>query len=64
MVSDLNRLAELIEFDSVPPWIRQEIESRREEILQALHVQGTFVLRGPHGEQVAINAKGKVSAAA
>jgi hypothetical protein len=64
MVSDLNRLAELVEFDSLPPWIRQEIESRREEILQALQVRGTFVLRGPHGEQVAINSKGKISTAA
>jgi hypothetical protein len=55
MVSELHKLAELVELDSLPLWIRQELESRREEILQKLQADGTFVFTGPKREQVTIS---------
>jgi hypothetical protein len=64
MVSDLNKLAELVEMDSLPPWMRQEIESNRDEIIQSLQNKGNFVFRGPSGEEITIRAQTKVAAAA
>ncbi len=64
MVSELNKLAELVELDSLPSWIREAIESKREEILQKLQAEGAFVFRGPNGEQVTIKPKTKLTAVA
>jgi hypothetical protein len=63
MVSDLSKLADLVELDALPPWIRQEIELRKEEILQKLQTEGNFVFHGPHGEQATIRRKMKAAAA-
>jgi hypothetical protein len=63
MVSDVNRLAELVELDSLPAWIREEIESKREEIIQKLQSDGVFVIQGPDGKQVTLRPKAKMAAA-
>lgn len=63
MVAELNRLAELVELDSLPPWLREQIASKREEIQQKLQADGYFVFEGPEGEQVRITVKRKVAAA-
>jgi hypothetical protein len=63
MVADLNRLAELVELDSLPPWLRQQIASKREEIEKKLETEGHVVLAGPDGEQVTITTKQKAAAA-
>jgi len=64
VVSDLNKLAEVVELDSVPSWIRQDIELKREEILQELQTKGVFVFRGPQGKEFTIKAKTKTATAA
>lgn len=64
MVSELNKLGELVELDSLPAWIRQEIETRKDEILQKLQTEGSFVFNGPNGEQVTIKPKARAVAAA
>jgi len=63
MVSDLNKLAELVELDSLPLWIRQDIELKRDEILEQLHSNGSFVFCSPKGEKYTIRAKLKAAAA-
>ncbi len=52
--TDLSRLAELLEEDSLPIWLRDEIDERTTEILQALERGQSFTLRGPQGEQIII----------
>lgn len=63
MVSELNRLAELVELDSLPLWLRQQIASKREEIHQKLETEGYVVLTSPEGEQVTITVKQKAAVA-
>src|SRR5205807_8987283 len=62
-VSELNKLAELVELDSLPVWLRQEIESKKEVILSKLQTEGVVVLEGPQGQQVTIRTKQKAAAA-
>ena len=57
MVTDLSKLAELIRQGSLPVWLREQITSRKEEILKGLRTEGVFVLEGPHGEQIEIRAQ-------
>lgn len=64
MVTDLKKLAELIRQDSLPVWLKEQIESRKMEILKGLQTEGVFVLDGPHGERIEIRPeKEKVAAA-
>jgi hypothetical protein len=64
MVTELNRLAALIELDSVPLWLRQQIAANLQEIQRKLEIDGIVVLTGPTGEQVTITTKQKVAAVA
>lgn len=50
MVTQLSKLAALIEKGSVPAWLEKEIEAHREEIGRGESV----TLHGPNGEVVAI----------
>ena len=52
MVSDLNRLASLIQEDSIPDWLRKKIEQK--ETLDTLERDGVVTLSGPGGEVVEI----------
>lgn len=63
MVTELNNLAELIALDSLPLWLRQKIEQKRDEILDSLQKQGFFVLKGPEGQRVEIRTEKKKEAA-
>jgi hypothetical protein len=63
MVSELNKLGELVELDSLPAWIREQIETRKEEILRKLQTDGFFVFTGPDGEQVTIKQKARAATA-
>lgn len=62
--TDLSRLADLVEEDSLPGWLRKEIELRKPDILKALEEEGSVTLHGPKGEEVTIHAKGKLKTAA
>jgi hypothetical protein len=59
MVADVNKLAELVELDSLPDGLRQAIESRKEEILEELRTKGEVVIDGPNGKQYRLRAKDK-----
>jgi len=61
MVSNLNRLADLVELDSLPLWLRQEIELKKDEILQKLHTDGFFIFVGPNGEKIQVRSKQKAA---
>ncbi len=52
--TDLSRLADLLEEDSLPLWLRDEIDQRTTEILRALERGHSFTLHGPQGEQIII----------
>lgn len=64
MVADINKLAELVELDSLPEGLRQAIESRREEILEELQTKGEVVIAGPNGKQYRLRPKEKANIAA
>jgi hypothetical protein len=53
MVTQLSKLAELIEKGSVPAWLEKEIETHREELGRGESV----TLHGPSGEIVTITAE-------
>jgi len=52
--TDLSNLADLLEEDSIPNWLRDQIEHRTGEILNALKSGQSVHLDGPHGEQLTI----------
>lgn len=52
--TDLSKLADLLEEDSIPNWLRDQIEHRTGEILSALKSGHSISLNGPHGEQLTI----------
>ena len=52
--TDLNRLADILEADSLPAWLRDEIDQRSNDILKALEQGHSFTLRGPAGEQIIV----------
>jgi hypothetical protein len=54
VTTDLSKLAGLIEEGSLPVWLREEIEHKREDILKALTHARSITLRGPRGERVTI----------
>jgi hypothetical protein len=54
MTTDLSKLAGLIEEGSLPIWLRDEIQQKREDILTALTHARSITLRGPRGERVTI----------
>ena len=64
MVSELNKLAELVELDAVPLWLREQIELKKPAIIQDLQTQGFAIVTGPNGEEVRIQSKEKARAAA
>jgi hypothetical protein len=59
MVTELAKLADLIALDSLPLWMRQQIDEKRDEILEALETKGVFVLEGPQGQRVEIRTTEK-----
>jgi hypothetical protein len=54
MVTSLSKLAELIQEGSVPAWLKEQVSSKREEIIIALQTTGSYTLTGPNGELVEI----------
>jgi hypothetical protein len=52
--TDLSKLADLLEQDSLPSWLREEIDRRTNDILSALKRGQSIKLTGPHGEQLVI----------
>ncbi len=54
MVTKLSQLADLVEDDSLPSWLKIEIERRQEEILRALKETGVFEVVSPSGEKIRI----------
>jgi hypothetical protein len=57
MVNKLSNLAEFLENDSLPLWLKEELQAKREEISAALDKGQPFVLTGPNGETVTITPK-------
>ena len=54
MVTSLSKLAVLIQEGSVPSWVKDQVASKREEIITALQTTGSYTLTGPNGETVEI----------
>jgi hypothetical protein len=52
--TDLSRLADILEEDSIPSWLRDEIDRKTHEIVRALDGGHSFTLNGPRGEQIVI----------
>lgn len=52
--TDLSKLADLLEQDSLPSWLREEIDRRTSDILSALKRGKSIKLTGPHGEELVI----------
>ena len=54
MVNKLSDLAEFLHSDSLPAWLKSEIDARQAELFAALENGEEFTLSGPNGEQVKI----------
>lgn len=52
--TDLSKLADLLEQDSLPSWLREEVDRRTSDILSALKRGQSIKLLGPHGEELVI----------
>ncbi len=50
----LSELAELIEEDSLPTWLKDAIQEHREEIQRVVSGGGVYTLEGPSGEVIRI----------
>jgi hypothetical protein len=60
--TDLSKLADLLEQDSLPSWLREEIDRRNNDILSALKRGQSIKLLGPHGEELIIGPVPKPAA--
>jgi len=63
MVTSLAKLAALIQDDSVPTWLREAVNAKREEIVAALAQNRTYTLTGPNGEEIVIRRAEAAAAA-
>jgi hypothetical protein len=63
MVNKLSDLANFLNEDSVPAWLKQELDRNRQEITAALEKGQPFTLTGPGGEKVTISPKHAAAAA-
>lgn len=57
MVNRLSDLAEFLHDDSLPLWLKREIDIHRTAIFSALDRGEEYVISGPNGEQVKITPK-------
>ena len=58
MVNKLSVLADFLDDESLPPWLKQMLRDKREEIAAALEKDRPFTLpSGPNGEVVTITPK-------
>jgi hypothetical protein len=62
MVTSLSKLAGLIQEGSVPAWLKEQVSSKRGEIITALQKTGSYTLTGPNGETVEIRRAAAASA--
>jgi hypothetical protein len=62
--TDLSKLADLIEEDSLPLWLRKQIEEGTANISQALEQGRSVTLCGPQGEKITIGPGKKIKTAA
>lgn len=57
MVNRLSNLAEFLETDSLPSWLKEQLESRHEEISAKLARGESVTIKGPNDETVTIAPK-------
>ena len=55
----LSKLAELIEEDSLPQWLSDQLKLRAGEIAQKLEAGNFLTLRGPQGQEITISPVAK-----
>jgi hypothetical protein len=63
MVNRLSDLANFLNEDSLPTWIKQALVQKQQEITTALEHGQSFTLTGPGGEKVTISPKHAAAAA-
>ena len=55
VVNRLSSLADFLENDSLPAWLKKQLQEKRTEISEALDDGKAITLTGPNGEQVTIS---------
>ena len=63
MVNKLSELADFLDDDSLPPWLKEMLKEKRQEIASALENGRSITLSGPYGEKITVAAKGAATAA-
>jgi hypothetical protein len=54
MVNNLSSLAQFLEDESLPLWLKQQIQARHQQISRAFEDGEPITLQGPNGESVTI----------
>jgi len=57
ITTEISKLAEVLEQDTLPYWVRAEISKRRDEIVRTFQAGGRVTLTGPKGERFVISAQ-------
>jgi predicted transcriptional regulator YheO len=57
MITSFSGLVEMMQQGAVPAWLREYVNSNREQIANALREKGVFELNAPNGEQIIIRAE-------
>jgi hypothetical protein len=55
MVNNLSSLAEFINDDTLPSWLKHEIATNREAIFAELEKGQEVTIKGPKGEEITIS---------
>jgi hypothetical protein len=63
MVNRLSDLANFLNADSLPPWLKQALVQKQQEILAALEDGRSFELTGPGYQKVTISPKSAAAVA-
>jgi hypothetical protein len=62
VVNKLSDLADFLDVDSIPGWVREQLAEKRDEIVHALQQGQPYQLTGPKGEVVTITPSKAVAA--
>jgi hypothetical protein len=62
VVNKLSDLADFLENDSIPAWVKEQLAEKRDLIVQALNQGQPYQLTGPKGEVVTITPSKAVAA--
>lgn len=62
METTFSNLVDMMQKGAVPAWLREHVNSKRDEITRTLRQAGVYTFNAPDGEQITIRAEKQTAA--